>query len=91
MDNNQDGAEYLEELSSNLVKLENIQTLGEELQMGTRLSKTDRGARTNARIEAAQKKEPFDESETSEDELDDVDNDMTNELFNRIVEDIFGK
>jgi len=91
MDNNQDGAEYLEELSSNLVKLENIQTLGEELQMGTRLSKTDRGARTNARIEAAQKKEPFDESKTLEDELDDVDNDMTNELLNRIIEDIFGK
>ena len=88
---NQDGAEYLEDLSSNILKLANVSILGEDLQMGTRLSKTNKGARTNARIEASQKHEAFDESETAEDELDDVDDDVTNELLFRAIEDIFGK
>jgi len=89
--NNQDAPEYLEELSSKLDKYKGGKELGEEMQIGIRLSKTDRGARTNARIESAQRHEPFDESETAEDELDEVDNDIMNELINRAIEDIFGK
>ena len=91
MSNEQDGLEYLEDFTKRLEKFGNIYELGEDLQIGIRLSKTDKGARTNARIEAAQKKEGFDESETAEDELDEVDNDVTNELFNRTLENLFGK
>jgi hypothetical protein len=90
MNNEQDGLEYLEGL---IKRLDNFtdKKLGDDLQIGTRLSKTDRGARTNARIEASQKKQPFDETETAEDELDEVDNDITNELLFRELENLFGK
>jgi hypothetical protein len=91
MGNSQDGVEYLEDLSKDILKLASISILGEDLQIGTRLSKTDKGARTNARIEASQKHEAFDETGTAEDELDDVDNDVTNELLFRAIENIFGK
>jgi len=87
----QDGIEYLEDLSSRLVKFKNIGQLGEELQKGTRLSKTNKGARTNARIEASQKEEGFNETLTPEEELKNVDNDITNELLNRAIENLFGE
>lgn len=91
MSNEQDGLEYLEDFTKRLGKFDNIYELGEDFQTGIRLSKTDKGARTNARIEASQKKEGFDESETAGDELDEVDNDVTNELLNRALENLFGK
>jgi len=91
MDNNQDGIDYLQDLSKNLAKFSSVIMLGDGLQKGTRLSKTASGARTNARIEAAQKREPFIETETSLKELSNVTNDITNELLNRAIEDIFGK
>jgi hypothetical protein len=90
MNQDQDGIEYLEELSSKINKYQGVSELGEELQVGIRLSKTNKGARTNARIESAQKKEPFDETETIEEELMDVEDDITGELINRMLTDIFG-
>ena len=53
------------------------------------IHQTARGARTNARIEAAQKHEGFDETGISEDELADVGDDITEELFNRTIEKLF--
>ena len=80
---------YMDDLSNRLANISNKQLLGEELQMGIRLSKTGRGARTNARIEASQKHEAFDETETEEDELNDVENDITDELLTRALEKLF--
>lgn len=91
MDKEQDGADYLDDFISGLRKFDNIDVLGEDLQMGIRLSKTSRGARTNARIEASQKNEGFDETETEEDELGDVEDDVTNELLNMALENLFGE
>lgn len=89
MDNFQETIDYFKNISLKLTKLAGIQLLGEEMQKGTRLSKTDRGARTNARIEQAQKNEGFDETGITEDELNDVGDDITDELFNRSIEDVF--
>lgn len=89
MGKNEEADKYLDGLISKLNNFPQDEMLGEELQMGTRLSKTDRGARTNARIEASQKNEPFDETMTEQDELDDVEDDIMNELFNRAVENLF--
>ena len=90
MSNEQDGIEYLEDFIDRLGRITDKE-LGEDIQLGTRLSKTARGARTNARIEALQKHEIFDESETAEDELDDIDDDIANELLFRELENLFGK
>ena len=90
MNNDQTGEDYLSELISKLERFDDKE-LGEDLQVGTRLSKTDRGARTNARIESAQKKQSFDETDTEQDELDEVDDDVTNELLSREIENLFGK
>lgn len=89
MDNYQDTIDFLRKLSSKIKKLKNVQLLGKKLQTGTRLYKTDRGARTGGRIEAAQKNEPFDETGTTKEELANVKRDITNELLNREIEDIF--
>lgn len=90
MSNEQDGIEFLDEF---IKRLDNFgdKELGDELQVGTRLSKTARGARTNARIEAFQKHESFDETETEQDELDEIDNDVANELLRRELENLFGE
>ena len=80
---------YIDELINRLATMPDEQPLGEDMQQGIRLSKTARGARTNARIEAAQKHEGFDETETAEDELIDVDDDVTEELLNRALEKLF--
>jgi len=82
---------YLDELSKKLMGLSDMMLLGEDMQQGIRLSQTNRGARTNARIEAAQKREGCDETETAEDELNDVDDDITNELLTRALEELFGE
>lgn len=91
MDDNKEFDTYIDDLISKLERLPEVQVLGEEMQMGTRLAKTARGARTNARIEASQKKETFDETGIEQDELDEVENDVTNELFNRALENLFGE
>lgn len=84
-----DDIKFLDNLIKNLKKFSHLGKLGEEMQQGTRLAKTDRGARTNARIEAAQKKQGFDETKTSKEELSQVENDVTDELLKRAVNDIF--
>ena len=86
-----DAAQYLEELASKISRYSRGKDLGDEMQSGIRLAKTDKEARTNARIEAAQKKEVFDESLTPKDELENINNDIMNELINRAIEDIFGE
>ncbi len=91
MGKEQDGAEYLDDFVSSLAKFKTIDLLGEDLQTGIRLSQTARGARTNARIKASQAKEGFDETETAEDELNDVEDDITNELLNIALENLFGE
>ncbi len=91
MKDNEEADVYFDNLIARLSQMPESQLLGEELQMVTRLSKTDRGARTNARILASQRKEAFDESETAEDELNEIDNDVTNELLNRTLEKLFGE
>ena len=90
MSNEQDGTDFLDELINKLGNFKDKE-LGDEIQIGTRLSKTDRGARTNARIEALQKHELFDETDTEQDELDDIDDDVANELLSRELENLFGK
>jgi len=91
MNIDEDISKYLDDLASKLTKYQGETELGQEMQTGIRLSKTDRGARTNARIESAQRKIPFDESKTTEKELKDVEDDITNELLSRAIKDIFGK
>jgi hypothetical protein len=91
MDINEDIFEYLDDLASKLIDYQGETELGQEMQTGIRLSKTDRGARTNARIEASQKKESFNEAETTIEELEDVEDDITNELLSRAIKDIFGE
>jgi len=89
--NNQNcNADFLSNLSANLNHLSSINELGKDFQSAkVRLSKTDKGARTNARIEASQKGEGFNENETSAEELSEVGNDITDELLNRAIEDLF--
>ena len=82
---------YLDDLAKKLAGMSDAILLGEEMQQGIRLSQTNRGARTNARIEAAQKHEGFDETGIAEDELNDVDDDITNELLTRALEELFGE
>jgi len=89
MNIDEDISEFIDNLTAKLVKYQGETELGGEMQTGIRLSKTDRGARTNARIEASQKKELFDESETTIEELEDVEDDITNELLSRAIKDIF--
>ena len=91
MKDTEDASIYFNDLIAKLSKMPETQILGEDLQMGTRLSKTSRGARTNARIEASQKHKGFNEAETAEDELDEVDDDVTNELLDRALENLFGE
>jgi hypothetical protein len=85
------GEDYIDQLIKQMSQFPDEQMLGEDMQTGTRLSKTDKGARTNARIEAAQSNEGFDESGIDEDELKSVNNDVTEELFKRKLETLFGK
>jgi hypothetical protein len=91
MHDNEEADIYIDDFAKRLESFGKNELLGEELQMGTRLSKTDKGARTNARIEASQKHEGFDETLTSEDELDEVSNDVTDELLKRALEKLFGE
>jgi hypothetical protein len=81
--------DFLDNIIKNLKKFSHLGKLGEEMQQGTRLAKTDKGARTNARIEAAQKNQGFNETKTSKEELDQVEKDITDELLKRAVNDIF--
>lgn len=60
------------------------------MSQGIRLAKTAKGARTNARIEASQKKEFFDETETLIEELATVEQDIITEMIKRTLDDIFG-
>lgn len=89
MNKKDNDTDFLDNLASNLNEFSNLGQLGEKMQSGTRLSKTDKGARTNARIEASQKHQGFDETETSKEELKNVDRDVTGELLNRAINDIF--
>ena len=81
--------DFFDKLTSNLSKFAHLGQLGEEMQSGTRLSKTDEGARTNARIEASQKGQSFNESETSQEELKNAEGNIVDELLNRAINDIF--
>ena len=60
------------------------------LEQGIRLSKTNKGARVNARIEALKKGEEFDETETPEVELKTKNDDIIDELVNREIKKILG-
>lgn len=91
MANKQDGIEYFEELCKKMIGLTDITELGKDMENRTRLSKTNKGARTNARIEASQKQQPFNEKGVSQEELEAVDEDITNELLNRALEKLFGE
>lgn len=91
MSKEQEADTYLDDFISKLERLPASYVLGEEMQSGTRLSKTDRGARTNARIESAQKGESFDETGVDEEELEDAADDITDELLNRTLENLFGE
>ena len=86
---NNNDTDFLDNLISNLSKLSKVGFLGEDMQSGTILSKTDEGARTNARIEAAQKGKSFNESETSEKEFKNIDLSIIDELLNREINKIF--
>jgi hypothetical protein len=61
----------------------------DEFEKGTRLSKDDKGARVNARIDSMRKGEEFDESDTPEEELETIDYDIVDELINREIDNIF--
>jgi len=56
-----------------------------------RLSNTDKGARTNARVDAALEERSFDESQTPIEELETVEEDIIEEMLNRELELIFGE
>ena len=85
----EDAIKYLDNLAKKLNKYATTKELGTEMVKGLRLSDTDKGARTNARIEAAQKGKGFNESETPKEELKSVKNDIVEEMINRTIEDIF--
>lgn len=92
MDKDGDIFEYLDKVKEGLLKYSDEEVgLGQELQQRIKLSKTDEGARTNARILAAQKQEGFNEKGVAKKELDNVGESITNELLERVINDIFGE
>lgn len=56
----------------------------------TKLAKTDKEARMNARANARLLGQKFDESETPDDELKDVNQETIKTIINRHIENIFG-
>jgi len=84
-------SDYLGQVSKNLLRFASFkkEVNIDSFEKGTRIAKTDKGARTNARIEAMRKEEIFDESETPVEELKEIEVDIVNELVNREIEKIF--
>ena len=62
---------------------------GGRLEKGTRLSKTSEEARMNARIDAMQKGEEFDESGTPPEELENLNEKIFTFVAEREAKDIF--
>lgn len=54
----------------------------------TRLSQTDKDARTVSRVDNALDGKPFDETDTPEGELETVEEDMIDELINRELDNL---
>ena len=61
----------------------------DKFEKGTILAQDDKGARTNARIDAMRKGEEFDESDTPEEEIETIDLDIVDELIDREIDRIF--
>jgi hypothetical protein len=90
---NKEFIEYFDNLSNNIGKMSNFsEKLGEGFEVGkTKLSKTSKQARVNARILAAQMGETFDETGTPPDELSTIEQDTIDELVNRKINKLFGE
>jgi len=85
-------SKFLDDLAGRLSSVAGTEKdLMQEFQGGEiRISKDDKGARVNARIDAMMKGEEFDESSTPTEELETTDEDMMEELANREIDKIFG-
>jgi len=83
---------FLDDLANRLSRISGTEKdLTLEFQGGEiRISKDDKGARVNARIDAMMKGEEFDESSTPLEELGTIDEDMMEELANREIDKILG-
>ena len=60
-----------------------------KFEKGTKLSKDNKGARINARIDAMRGEKEFDEEDTPLQEIETIDEDIVNELINREIDKIF--
>ena len=82
---------YFNGIANRLQKYKGGKEIGKEIfEKRTRLAKDNKGARTNARIDAMRRGEEFDESNTPKDELKTMDEDVINELITREIDNIFG-
>ena len=89
---NKNASKCFDKMISNFSKAEGSEKdLLEGMQSNkTRLSKDDKGARVNARIDALLNGKEFDESKTPIEELETIDDDIIEELTNREIEKFLG-
>ena len=83
-------ADSIDKLIKGLDALGNGKFLDDEIQIGMKLSKDGKGARTNARIDAMLQGEEFDETNTDPVELETKNQDIVNELVDREINKLFG-
>ncbi|KKK76989.1 hypothetical protein LCGC14_2858120 [marine sediment metagenome] len=89
MHQNQELIDYLNNLAKGISNLSR-EKLGEGFQkQKTRLSRTNKEARTNARIDASLRGESIDESETPIEELETVGEDVIIQMLKRKINGIF--
>jgi hypothetical protein len=89
---NDDFISFLGEFSDRIKKIGTEQEVfNGVLPSKTRLSDTNKGARVNARLDSMLKGQPFDESSTPPGELETADQDVEDEIVNRVIEEILGE
>lgn len=84
MSENEDIIDFFEGIEQRISRTK-IGLEDEKLDKRIRLSDSDEGARTNARIEAMRNKQEFDESQTPEKELSEADDKIIDELIDREI------
>jgi hypothetical protein len=84
MGTNEDTLNFFEDLQQRLERAE-LSFEDDGLEKSIKLSQTDEGARTNARIEAMQKGQKFNEKDTPKEELSNANEKIVDELINRKI------
>jgi len=87
---NEDVLKGFEKLAKGLDKFENNESIfADEMEQRIKLAKTDEEARTIARVEAIKNHEPFDESKTPKEELNQAQELIVEELVKQKIDSLF--